>query len=208
VDWDEDGPRRSKSEARSSAAAARKRDADRERDSRQRDRESARASKVSATERIQADRAASRAHTQAVRAHSAAIDALFQAADALDRELVKDPVGALALKFLPGRGIVAMATAVPNVGAGLPTVGLVVFDAAQVPTAALEVHAADLKIGAESVTFSHVFDPPWLAYEIGLSLAAPTVRQVMHEQLARQEAEEAARRAAAAKVSIRNTIIG
>jgi len=44
MDWDEDGPRRSKSEARSAAAADRKREADRERESRARDRSRPRAS--------------------------------------------------------------------------------------------------------------------------------------------------------------------
>lgn len=90
-------------------------------------------------------------------------------------------------------------TSLPGVVvAGMPTVGLVVFEPVRMPVTALEVHAAAMKLGSDPFTFAHTYAPPWLGHESVTALAAPTVhqqaeRQLIEEEQRRRAAEDAAR---------------
>lgn len=224
-----------------------------------------------------------------MQASAAAIDAAYRQADALDQAIAKNPIEALGLHHVQGRGVVGqdlwiIAPLIPervpapptsifadencritlldlraapfgvvaafcveatestsinpvnkadakksplflvdrssgaylyprlsslpgNIVAGMPTIGLVVFDAARVPTTALELHAIDLKIGKAPSSFTHTYNPEWLAYEIGASLAAPSIRQIFHEHVTRLANEGAARLAEARRRATRNNMI-
>jgi hypothetical protein len=80
--------------------------------------------------------------------------------------------------------------------AGMPTIGLVVFDRATGSTPSLELRAVDLRIGEDVVSFSATYAPPWLAYESETAARAPSARQFADGWLRKLDEERRAAEAA------------
>lgn len=94
-------------EARSEAAAARREANERKREARHDAAEARRREKEREKVERQVERQTAREQARAERLHNEQIDRFLRDADALDKRIAADPIDALALRYVEGRGVVS-----------------------------------------------------------------------------------------------------